>query len=175
MTPRIATYLGLMSALLLVALAWPPSFIIRQSSAATHPPLTTQKGVVAADHPVASRVGASILRKGGNAVDAAVATALTLGVVNPVSSGIGGGGFAVVYIAKDKKLYAFDFRETGPAAIRPQLFKRDGKVDSALSRLGGLAVGVPGEVAGLDLLSQRFGALAYAGRSPARANPWPAA
>ncbi len=98
-----------------------------------------------------------MLESGGNAVDAAVAAAFALGVVNPASSGIGGGGFAVVYIAADRQLYVIDFREVAPAALRPELFERDGKLDVSLSRRGGLAVGVPGEVAGLEALSRRFG------------------
>jgi len=119
--------------------------------------LRTKGGVVATDNPIASQVGADVLASGGNAVDAAVAAAFALGVVNPTSSGIGGGGFAVVYIAAEKKLYVIDFREVAPAALRPESFERDGKLDVSLSRRGGLAVGVPGEVAGLELLSQRFG------------------
>jgi gamma-glutamyltranspeptidase/glutathione hydrolase len=117
--------------------------------------------VVAADNHEASRVGASVLAQGGNAVDAAIATALALGVVHPASSGIGGGGFAVVYIASEKKLYAFDFREVGPQKIKPELFAPSGTVDPELSRSTGLAVGVPGEIAGLDLLSRRFGSLQW--------------
>src|SRR5687768_18477151 len=90
----------------------PPS-----SRAAHPPPLTTQRGVVAADVANASEVGAAILARGGNAVDAAVATALALGVVNPASSGIGGGGFALVHVAAEGKTYVYDFRETAPAAL----------------------------------------------------------
>jgi len=83
-------------------------------------------------------------------------------VVNPSSSGIGGGGFAVVYIAKEKKLYAVDFRETAPAALSPESFVVNGKLDVSLSRSGGLAVGIPGELAGLALMNRKYGVL-----------PWP--
>src|SRR5262245_24708894 len=69
--------------------------------AADPPPVTTRRGVVAADHEAAAAVGARVLAAGGNAVDAAVATALAQGVVNPTSSGIGGGGFALVYLVRD--------------------------------------------------------------------------
>lgn len=112
---------------------------------------------MAADHEVASRVGARVLERGGNAVDAAAATALALGVVNPTSSGLGGGGFAVVYIAAEKKTYAVDFREVAPAALTPDRFVRDGKVDVGLAQDGGLAVGVPGEAAGLYYLVTHHG------------------
>jgi len=141
-------------ALLVAGLAVP----LRDSLAAHTPPLTTRKGVVAADHTIASEVGARVLAQGGNAFDAAAATALALGVVNPVSSGIGGGGFAVVWSQAERKVYIYDFRETAPAALDPGDFRVDGKVDGRRSRIGGLAVGVPGEVAGLHRLVTRHGA-----------------
>lgn len=131
-------------------------------SAATHPPLTTTKGIVASDHPLASKAGAEVLENGGSAVDAAAATAFALGVVNPSSSGIGGGGFAVIYVAKEKRFFTIDFRETGPAAIRPSSYVRDGKLDPSLSRSGGLAVAVPGEVAGLEAMWKQQGKLPWA-------------
>jgi gamma-glutamyltranspeptidase/glutathione hydrolase len=125
------------------------------------PPLTTDGGAVASDNAIASEAGAEILRRGGNAVDAAVTTALALGVTNPSSSGIGGGGFAVVYLAAEKKLFALDFRETAPAGLSPANFVVDGKLNPKLSRSGGLAVGVPGEVAGLQELWKRAGSLKW--------------
>jgi gamma-glutamyltranspeptidase/glutathione hydrolase len=125
--------------------------------AAHHPPHRSRKGMVAADNETASRVGAEILAAGGNAVDAAAATALALGVVHPQGSGIGGGGFAVIYLAKERKTYVLDFREVGPRAITPQHFVVDGKVNPALAQTGGLAVAVPGEVAGLEHMVRKFG------------------
>jgi gamma-glutamyltranspeptidase/glutathione hydrolase len=133
----------------------------RAPRAATDPPLITHSGVVASANPVASRVGADVLARGGNAVDAAVATAFALGVVEPQSSGIGGGGFALVYIAAEKKVYVYDFRETAPAAISPDAFLTDGKPDPKKARFSGLAVGVPGEVAGLARLLDRHGKLSW--------------
>jgi gamma-glutamyltranspeptidase/glutathione hydrolase len=129
--------------------------------AATPPPLRAAHAAVASDNPLASAAGLSMLRAGGNAIDAACATALALGVVHPFASGMGGGGFAVVYVAKEKKVYALDFRERAPAAIRPELYKRDGRVDPTLSAVGGLAVAVPGEVRGLGELVRRWGALPF--------------
>jgi gamma-glutamyltranspeptidase / glutathione hydrolase len=122
-------------------------------------PPTTPGGVVAADDPTASLVGAAVLARGGNAVDAAIATALALGVVNPTSSGIGGGGFAIVHVAAEGRTYAYDFREIAPAALDPGDFVVDGVVDPTRAVRGGLAVAVPGEVAGLELLHRRHGAL----------------
>ncbi len=125
------------------------------------PPLTTTAGAVAADDPTASAVGAAVLADGGSAADAAIATVLALGVVNPTSSGIGGGGFAIVYDAATATTRAYDFRETAPAALDPSDFVRGGVLDPELSQSGGLAVGVPGEIAGLATLSRAHGRLSW--------------
>ncbi|MBE7448386.1 MAG: gamma-glutamyltransferase [Kofleriaceae bacterium] len=144
-----------LSAALAIALVATPGH------AAHGPPLESTRGVVAADQAVASQVGAAVLADGGNAVDAAVATALALGVVNPASSGIGGGGFAIVWDAGARSLHVYDFREIAPAALDPAAFVVDGKVDPMRARQGGLAVGVPGEVRGLAHLSRRHGRLSW--------------
>jgi gamma-glutamyltranspeptidase/glutathione hydrolase len=124
--------------------------------------LHANHGMVASDSRLASQAGARVLASGGNAADAACATAMALGVVNPFASGLGGGGFALIYSAKTGKVEALDFRETAPAALRPDLFLRAGKVDRALSVRGGLAVGVPGEPAGLAELVRRWGKRPFA-------------
>ncbi len=129
--------------------------------AATPPPLRVAHAAVASDHPLASATGVAALKAGGNAVDAACATALALGVVHPDSSGIGGGGFAIIYLAKPKKTVALDFRERAPAAITPALYVKNGKVDPELSQHGGLAVAVPGEVRGLSEMVRRWGKLPF--------------
>src|SRR5689334_12267719 len=95
------------------------------------------KGIAATANADASRAAAEILRKGGNAVDGAVAAALALGVVNGDSSGLGGGGFALVWSAKDKKARVLDFRETAPAKASKDMFVVDGTADPTLSRCGG--------------------------------------
>jgi gamma-glutamyltranspeptidase/glutathione hydrolase len=130
--------------------------------AATPPPLRAAHAAVASDHGLASAAGVAALKAGGNAVDAACAVALVLGVVEPEASGIGGGGFAIVHLAKEKKTYALDFRERAPAAIAPGLYFKDGKLQPELSKRGGLAVAVPGEVRGLADMVRRFGALPFA-------------
>ncbi len=130
--------------------------------AATAPPLRAPHAAVASDHAAASAAGVELLKGGGNAVDAACATAAALGVVTPHSSGIGGGGFAVVYIAKEKKVYTLDFRERAPAAIKPEMFIRNGRPDSKLSTRSGLAAGVPGEVRGLAHMLKKWGKLPFA-------------
>jgi len=120
------------------------------------------RGMVAADHRLASQAGIEMLRRGGNAIDAAVATAFVLGVVNPASSGIGGGGFMVIYLARPQRMLALDYRETAPAAASREMFIRNGQVVPDLSRSGGLAVAVPGEVAGLTTVLARYGKLPLA-------------
>jgi gamma-glutamyltranspeptidase/glutathione hydrolase len=123
---------------------------------------TGEHGVVAAEHELASEAGVEMLRQGGNAVDAAVAAQFATGVVNPSSCGIGGGGFALVYDAKKHDLDFIDFRETAPAAAKPDMYVRDGKVNSTLSLRGALAVAVPGEVRGLAEVLRRYGTLPLA-------------
>ena len=120
------------------------------------------QGMVASDSSLASQAGARVLAAGGSAADAACATALALGVVNPFASGLGGGGFALIYSAKTGRVDALDFRETAPAALRPDLYLRAGKIDRALSVRGGLAVGVPGEPSGLAELVRRWGKRPFA-------------
>src|SRR4029450_8408644 len=121
--------------------------------------LQSGSGLVVADSEQAGEAGMEILRRGGNAVDAAVATAFALSVVDQASSGLGGGGFMVIYRAQDRKSFALDFRETAPRAARRELYTKDGKPVPSLSLTGALAVGVPGEVAGLVEARRRLGTL----------------
>ncbi|ACL67418.1 gamma-glutamyltransferase [Anaeromyxobacter dehalogenans 2CP-1] len=116
------------------------------------------RGAVATGHPAASAAAAQVLREGGNAVDAAVAAAFALGVVEPQSSGIGGGGFALVYLAREDRVVALDFREVAPAGASATMFA-GGAAGAGPSRSldGGLAVAVPGAVKGYAELARRFG------------------
>lgn len=117
-------------------------------------------GMVASDSPEASRIGAAVLKTGGNAFDAAVATSCALTVARPQSTGIGGGGFMVAYVAKEDRFVALDFRETAPSGATPEryaeLFAERGDGPSP-SVYGGNAVGVPGQLAGLAEINRRFG------------------
>ena len=118
-------------------------------------------GMVVSESEDAARAGVEILKQGGNAVDAAVATALAVGVTNPASCGIGGGGFMLIYMAKAHRFYALDYRETAPLLSRPDMYMRDGKPDEDLARDGILGVGVPGEIAGIDAALRRFGTMKF--------------
>ena len=129
------------------------------------------KGAVAACSWYASKAGLDVLKAGGNAFDAAAAVSYTLGVVEPYFSGIGGGGFMTIYDAKTKEVKVIDFREVAPAAATPEMWlDNEGKVvdytpegadkESAkapASQYGGLSVGVPGEVAGMEYLLENYG------------------
>ena len=122
---------------------------------AAYPPSAEGSGLaVAADHAEASRAALDVMHGGGNAVDGAIAAALTLGVVGPNASGLGGGGFALVYSANEKKAYALDFRETAPAEVSIAEIVARAEHEEPTRR--GAAVGVPGEPAGLEWLSKKF-------------------
>ncbi len=118
------------------------------------------RGMVASGHPIASEIGLGVLKSGGNAIDAAVATGFALGVVDGHNSGIGGGCFILIRLANGK-IVAVDGRETAPAKAHRNMFLRDGKADTALSQAGALASGVPGEVAAFDYASRHFGRLPW--------------
>src|SRR5690606_30732238 len=107
----------------------------------------------------ATKAGEYILQAGGGAVDAAVAVQLVLGLVEPQSSGIGGGGFALYYEAATKQVYSFDGRETAPKTAGRYLFSGDdGKpMDFYEAAVGGRAVGVPGMMRLLEMMHKRFG------------------
>ncbi|GGG56452.1 gamma-glutamyltransferase [Hymenobacter glacieicola] len=124
-------------------------------------PVVTDKAMVVSAHPEATRVGVEILRKGGNAYDAAVAVQFALAVVFPVAGNLGGGGF-LLYRGADGREGALDFRETAPAAAtRDMYLDQQGNVIPDLSTLGHLAAGVPGTVAGMVELHQKLGKLPW--------------
>ncbi|MEI7657905.1 MAG: gamma-glutamyltransferase, partial [Phycisphaerae bacterium] len=122
---------------------------------------TYSHAAVAADHPLASQAGAEILKAGGNAVDAAVATSFALSVVRPYSCGIGGGGFMVIRLPNHPRLgkveTTINYREWGVAAARPDMFETDPDPDAATH--GGKAVCVPGTVAGLLHALEMYGTM----------------
>jgi gamma-glutamyltranspeptidase/glutathione hydrolase len=124
----------------------------------TVPTVVGQHGMVVAQESRAARVGLDILRRGGNAVDAAVATGFALAVTYPRAGNLGGGGYMVIHLARAKSDTTIDYRETAPAAITRDIFLDDkGDADPAKSRDSALAVGVPGSVAGLALAHAKYG------------------
>src|SRR6478609_8006320 len=118
--------------------------------ASASPSLATGTGgAVASISAEATAAGIRVLNEGGNAVDAAVATAATLGVTEPFSCGIGGGGFMLIYVARERRVITIDHRETAPAAFTSETFREHGAelpFDEAVR--SGLSVGVPGTVRG---------------------------
>jgi gamma-glutamyltranspeptidase/glutathione hydrolase len=123
-------------------------------------PTRAQRGMVASQNELASKIGADAIRDGGSAVDAAVATAFALAVVHPTAGNIGGGGF-LVYRPGSGEPVAYDFRETAPAKSSPTMFLKDGKYSAELQHNSYLAVGVPGTVAGLHLAWKEQGKLPW--------------
>jgi gamma-glutamyltranspeptidase / glutathione hydrolase len=122
-------------------------------------PVRGSHGMVATDEPLASQAGLEILKRGGNAVDAAVATAFALAVVEPAAGNIGGGGFMLVRLANGKTNF-FDYREMAPGtASREMYLKADGKLDNEASTVGYRSVAVPGTVAGLALALKTHGTM----------------
>src|SRR5712672_2692533 len=121
-------------------------------------PVFAEFGMVVAQEKLAAQIGADILRQGGNAVDAAVATGFALAVTYPRAGNIGGGGFMIIHSADRKEDIAIDYRETAPAATTRDIFLgADGKPDIAKSRDSALGIGVPGTVAGLTLALEKYG------------------
>src|ERR1700687_1218640 len=119
-------------------------------------------GMVATDEPLGSPVGADIMKSGGNAVDAAVAVAFALAVVEPAAGNIGGGGFMLIRLAGGKTTF-FDYREVAPGkATRDMYIGKDGKLDEKGSVIGYKSVAVPGTVAGLELVLKNYGTMKLA-------------
>ena len=117
-----------------------------------------QHGAVATVDPIATDVSIAAMKKGGNAVDGAVAAGLTLGVVNGYNSGIGGGCFMVIRLANGK-FVVIDGREMAPAAAKRDMYIRNGKPDTRASKVGALASGVPGALAAYELAVRQHGKL----------------
>ncbi|HEY6240794.1 MAG TPA: gamma-glutamyltransferase, partial [Burkholderiales bacterium] len=126
--------------------------------------VTARRFMVVAAHPLAARAGVDAIRRGGSAVDAAIATELVLGLVEPQSSGLGGGGFLLYYSAREAKLEAYDGRETAPARAKPGRFLgADGRpLDWPGAAISGKSVGVPGLLRLLELAHRKHGKLRWA-------------
>jgi gamma-glutamyltranspeptidase/glutathione hydrolase len=128
-----------------------------------HQPAFAPHDMVVAAHPLAAEAGRQILRQGGNAVDAAIATALVLNLVEPQSSGVGGGGFLVYYAAAHRELVSIDGRETAPLAAKPDRFLNpDGTpMHFFTAVVGGRSIGTPGYLRMLEMAHRKFGKLQW--------------
>jgi gamma-glutamyltranspeptidase/glutathione hydrolase len=143
---------------LLCVLAYMATFINpteAQDRSQTRSMVITRYGIVATEHPIASQIGATILAEGGNAVDAAVAANAAMGVFAPMANGIGGDMFAIVYEAKNRKLYGLNASGWAPAALTPEFLQSKGF--KTMPTNGIHSVTVPGVVDGWEKLVQRFG------------------
>lgn len=132
---------------------------VATAHAASQAPVAAERGMVVTAQHLATEVGVDILKRGGNAVDAAVAVGYALAVVYPAAGNLGGGGFMTLQLADGRKTF-IDFREVAPLGAKPDMYlDRAGEVVKGLSSKGHLAVGVPGTVAGLELARERYGKL----------------
>ncbi len=159
----------IVAAILLIVASCLPAAAQERRAIYTPPPadaihaVVAEHGMVVAQEKIAARIGADVLRRGGNAVDAAVATGFAMAVTYPRAGNIGGGGFMVIHSADHHEDVAIDYRETAPAATTPDIFLGpDGKPDIAKSRDSALGIGVPGTVAGLTLALEKYGSGKFA-------------
>ncbi len=145
--------------LFILAVCLWPAARVPVADAASIRPVAAENGMVVTAQHLATGVGVDILRRGGNAVDAAVAVGYALAVVYPAAGNLGGGGFMTIRFADGRKTF-LDFRETAPrAASRDMYLDKDGKVVEGRSTVGWLAVGVPGTVSGLEYARKKYGTM----------------
>ena len=129
------------------------------SHAASRAPAAAENGMVVSAQHLATRVGVDVLKRGGNAVDAAVAVGYALAVVYPAAGNLGGGGFMTLQLADGRKTF-LDFREKAPLAATANMYlDKDGNVIKGLSTNGHLAVGVPGSVSGMEYAREKYGTM----------------
>jgi gamma-glutamyltranspeptidase / glutathione hydrolase len=130
------------------------------STGASTVPVRAQKGIVASQSEIASRIGADVIKDGGTAIDAVVATAFALAVTHPSAGNVGGGGF-IVYRPATGEPATYDFREKAPAKASPTMWMKDGQYSAEIHHNSHMAVGVPGTVAGLHLAWKEHGKLPW--------------
>jgi gamma-glutamyltranspeptidase/glutathione hydrolase len=130
-----------------------------QLHAASQAPVAAENGMVVSAQHLATKIGVDVLKRGGNAIDSAVAVGYALAVVYPAAGNLGGGGFMTVQLADGRKTF-LDFREKAPLAATANMYlDKDGNVVKGLSTNGHLAVGVPGTVSGLELAREKYGTM----------------
>src|SRR6202795_3315532 len=142
----------------LVGFVW-SLVVVSAANAASARPVAAEKGMVVSAQHLATEVGVNILKRGGSAIDAAVAVGYALAVVYPAAGNLGGGGFMTIRFADGRKTF-LDFREKAArAATRDMYLDKDGNVVKGLSTTGWLAVGVPGTVSGLEYARKKYGTM----------------
>ena len=149
--------LALALAFIFSPVAW--TNVVPATHAASREPVRAEHGIVASTNEVASRVGVDIMKRGGNAIDAAIAVAFALAVTHPAAGNLGGGGFMMIRL-KDGKTTAIDYREMAPAAATHNIYlDQNGNLISGEggSLVGYRAAGVPGTVRGMELAFKKYG------------------
>jgi len=155
---RVATLLRISTLVACIG----PLAAVPAADAASMRPVAAEKGMVVSAQHLATEIGVSILKRGGNAIDAAVAVGYALAVVYPAAGNLGGGGFMTIRFADGRKTF-LDFREKAPrAATRTMYLDKDGNVIKGLTTVGWLAVGVPGTVSGLEYAREKYGTMTRA-------------
>ena len=158
MNPSLLRFLALLAPLALITPAAPQSAAPIISDFATARPVVARHGMVVSQEAAASRIGVDILKRGGNAVDAGVAVGMALAVTLPRAGNLGGGGFMLIHLEQGNRNIAIDYREKAPALTTKDVFlDANGQADPFKSRFSGLAIGVPGTVAGLELAWRKYG------------------
>ena len=158
MNPSLLRFLALLAPLALITPAAPQGAAPTISDFATARPVVARHGMVVSQEAAASRIGVDILKRGGNAVDAGVAVGMALAVTLPRAGNLGGGGFMLIHLEQGNRNIAIDYREKAPALTTKDVFlDANGQADPFKSRFSGLAIGVPGTVAGLELAWRKYG------------------
>jgi gamma-glutamyltranspeptidase/glutathione hydrolase len=136
--------------------------VVSAAHAASERPVAAEKGMVVSAQHLATQIGVDVLKRGGNAIDAAVAVGYALAVVYPAAGNLGGGGFMTIQFADGRKTF-LDFRERAPLAASQNMYlDKDGRVVEGLTTIGWLAVGVPGTVSGLEYARKKYGTMTRA-------------
>jgi len=156
---KYASFFFLVLLLLLSLSCRPERVKISEPPADRHKPFNFkgEKGMVVAAHPLAAKAGLRMLKQGGNAVDAAIATTFALNAAEPFASGIGGAGFMVIYLPEEKSVTVINFREKAPSQAFPEMFQDKGETQNEWREGHGLAVAVPGALAGWDYALREYG------------------
>lgn len=156
---RFGVVFGTLTEVCIVAACLWPLAVVSTAHAASERPVAAERGMVVSAQHLATQVGVDVLKRGGSAIDAAVAVGYALAVVYPAAGNLGGGGFMTIRFADGRKTF-LDFRERAPHAASQNMYlDKDGNVIKGLTTTGWLAVGVPGTVSGLEYARKKYGTM----------------